>query len=185
MLSRRKLFKLGAVSGVTLLTIETFHASLEIPPAPEGLGHSFEFLTPVDRGILSKITPVILAEALPESNEERVLAIKEVIVGWDIAVSGLPPLTQQEIRKLFLVMDSNFIFSLTPRLLTGVPGAWDDPSEIDDCLNNWRLSDPESLITGNELRIGYMGMVELTMASWYTNPRSWDFCSYGGPPVLF
>jgi len=30
-----------------------------------------------------------------------------------------------------------------------------------------------------------MGMVELTMASWYTNPRSWDFCSYAGPPVLF
>jgi len=175
MLTRRNLFKLGAVSGVTLLAIETFHASLEIPPALDGLGHYFEFLTPVDRGILSKFTPVILAEALPE----------EVIVGWDIAVSGLPSLTQQEIRKLFLVMDSNFIFSLTPRLLTGVPGAWDDPSEIDDCLNNWRLSDPESLITGNELRVGYMGMVELTMASWYANPRSWDFCSYAGPPVLF
>ena len=185
MLTRRNLFKLGAVSGVTLLAIETFHASQEIPPALDGLGHSFEFLTPVDRGILLKFTPVILAEALPESNEERVLAIKEVIVGWDIAVSGLPPLTQQEIRKLFLVMDSNFIFSLTPRLLTGVPGAWEDPSEIDDCLNNWRLSDPESLITGNELRVGYMGIVELTMASWYANPRSWDFCSYAGPPVLF
>ena len=149
------------------------------------MGHSFEFLTPVDRGILSKFTPVILAEALPESNEERVLAIKEVIVGWDIAVSGLPQLTQQEIRKLFSVLDSNFIFSLTPRLLTGVTGAWDDPREIDDFLNNWRLSDPKSLITVNELRVGYMGKVELTMASWYANPRSWDFCSYAGPPVLF
>ena len=93
MLSRRKLFKLGAVSGVTLLTIETFHASLEIPPAPEGLGHSFEFLTPVDRGILSKITPVILAEALPESNEERVLAIKEVIPKIELMVRyNLPSL---------------------------------------------------------------------------------------------
>ena len=185
MLTRRNLFKLGAVSGVTLLAIETFHASLEIPPALDGLGHSFEFLTLVDRGILSKFTPVILAESLPESNEERVLAIKEVIVDWDIAVSGLPPLTQQDIRKLFLVMDSNFMFSLTPRLLTGVTGAWDDPREIDGFLNNWRLSDPESLITGNELRVGYVGMVELTMASWYANPRSWDFCSYAGPPVLF
>ena len=72
MLTRRNLFKLGAVSGVTLLAIETFYASLEVPTALDGLGHSFEFLTPVDRGILSKFTPVILAEALPESNEEAV-----------------------------------------------------------------------------------------------------------------
>jgi len=70
MLTRRNLFKLGAVSGVTLLAIETFHASLEIPPALDRL-------------------------------------------------------------------------------------------------------------------VGYMGMVELTMASWYANPRSWNFCSYAGPPVLF
>ncbi len=185
MLTRRKLFKLSAVSGVTLLAIETFHASPEIPPAPDGLGHSFEILTPEDRGVLSKLTPVILAEALPESTEDRELAVKEVIVGWDIAVSGLPPLTQHEIRKLFSVLDSNFMLSLTPRLLTGVPGAWDDPSEIEFFLNTWRLSDPESLLTGNELRVGYMGMVEITMASWYANKRSWDFCGYAGPPVLY
>jgi len=107
----------------------------------------------------------------------------EIIVGWDIAVSGLPLLTQAEIRKLFLVLDSNFILSLTPRLLTGVPDAWDNTKEIDEFLNNWRFSDPQSLLTGNELRVGYMGMVELTMVSWYANPRSWDFCGYSGPPV--
>ncbi len=105
-------------------------------------------------------------------------------VGWDIAVNGLPLLTQAEIRKLFSVLDSNFILSLTPRLLTGVPAAWDDSKEIDEFLNNWRFSDPKSLITGNELRVGYMGMVEITMACWYANPRSWDFCGYTGPPVL-
>ena len=82
------------------------------------------------------------------------------------------------------MLDSNFILSLTPRLLTGVPGAWDDSNEIDVFLNNWRFSDPQSLLSGNELRVGYMGMVELTMASWYANPRSWEFCGYAGPPVL-
>ncbi len=56
--------------------------------------------------------------------------------------------------------------------------------EIDEFLNNWRFSDPKSLITGNELRVGYMGMVEITMACWYANTRSWDFCGYTGPPVL-
>ena len=184
MLTRRKLFKQSAVSAITMLALESCYSSPEIPPAPDGLGHNFEFLTPEDRGILSKLTPVILAEGLPTITEQKALAIMEIIVGWDIAVSGLPPLTQAEIRKLFLVLDSNFILSLTPRLLTGVPDAWDNTKEIDEFLNNWRFSDPQSLVTGNELRVGYTGMVELTMASWYANPRSWDFCGYAGPPVL-
>ena len=184
MLTRRKLFKESAVSAITMLALESCYSSPEMPPPPDGLGHNFEFLTHADRGILSKLSPVILAEGLPTIKEQKALAIGEIIVGWDIAVSGLPSLTQAEIRKLFLVLDSNFILSLTPRLLTGVPDAWDNTKEIDEFLNNWRFSDPQSLLTGNELRVGYMGMVELTMASWYANPRSWDFCGYAGPPVL-
>ena len=185
MLTRRNLFKQSAFSAVTLLALESCYSSPEIPPAPDGLGHDFEFLTPKDRGILSKLTPVILAEGLPTTAEQKASAVSEIIVGWDIAVSGLTPLTQAEIRKLFSVLDSDFILSLTPRLITGVPGAWGDPKEIDDFLNNWRFSNPQSILTGNDLRVGYMGMVELTVASWYANPRSWGFCGYAGPPVLF
>ena len=184
MLTRRNLFKQSAFSAITMVALESCYSSPEIPPAPDGLGHDFEFLTLADRGILSKLAPVILAEGLPTSEEQKALVIKEIIVGWDIAVNVLPLLTQAEIRKLFSVLDSNFILSLTPRLLTGVPAAWDDSKEIDEFLNNWRFSDPKSLITGNELRVGYMGMVEITMACWYANPRSWDFCGYTGPPVL-
>ena len=184
MLTRRNLLKKSAVSGITILAFENCLASKIIPPAPDGLGHFFEFLTPEDRGILSKLIPVILADSLPTSFEDKNLAIQEVIVGWDIAVTGLPVLIQKEINRLFMVMNSNFIFSLTPRLLTGVPDAWEDPKEIDEFLNNWRKSDPSNLITGNELRVGYMGMVELTMASWYGNSRSWGFCGYSGPPEL-
>jgi len=185
MLTRRNLLKQSTLSAITVLALESCYSSPEIPPAPDGLGHDFEFLTPADRGILSKLTPVILADGLPTSEEQKALVVREIIVGWDIAVSGLPPLTQAEIRKLFSVLDSNFILSLTPRLLTGVPGAWDDSKEIDGFLNNWRFSDPQSLLTGNELRVGYLGMVEISMASWYGNPRSWDFCGYAGPPVLY
>ena len=181
MLTRRSLLKKSAVSGATILAFETCLASPIIPPAPEALGHYFEFLIPQDRGILSKLIPVILADSLPSYIGERDLAIKEVIVGWDIAVLGLPILTQKEIKKLFEVMNSNFILSLTPRLITGVPGAWEDPSEIDNFLNKWRRSEPNNLITGNELRVGYIGLIELTVASWYGNPRSWEFCGYSGP----
>ena len=95
MLTRRNLLKRSAISGVTLLAFETCYASPQIPPAPDGMGHHFEFLTPEDRGILSKLIPVILAESLPSSSKKHEQAIKEVIVGWDIAVSGLPILTQQ------------------------------------------------------------------------------------------
>ncbi len=182
MLNRRNLLKKSAMSGIAILALESCYNSSKIPPAPDGLGHSFKFLNPKDRGILSKLIPVILAESLPHPFEERVLAIKEVIVGWDIAVVGLPILIQNEIKRLFLVMDSHFIFSLTPRLITGVPEAWDNPLEIEDFLNDWRHSDPENIITGNELRVGYMGLVELSMASWYANSRSWKFCGYLGPP---
>ena len=62
-----------------------------------------------------------------------------------------------------------------------MPDAWEDPREIDNFLNKWRISDPNNFFTGNELRVGYMGLVELTMASWYGNPRSWEFCGYSGP----
>ena len=182
MLKRRKLLKKSALSGIALLTLESCYNSSKIPLAPDGLGHSFKFLNLKDRGILSKLIPVVLAESLPDSLEERVLAIKEVIVGWDIAVVGLPILVQNDIKRLFLVMDSHFIFSLTPRLITGVPDAWDNHLEIENFLNDWKHSDPENLITGNELRVGYMALVELTMASWYANTRSWEFCGYLGPP---
>ena len=184
MITRRNLLKKSAVSVTTLLEFEICIASPTIPSAPDDLGYSFEFLTPIDRGILSKLIPVILADSLPKFLDVRKLAIEEVIVGWDIAVMGLPVLTQNEIKKLLLVMNSNFIFSLTPRLITGVPDAWEDPNEIDAFLNNWRKSDPQNFITGNELRVGYIGLVELTMASWYGNSRSWEFCGYSGPPEL-
>ena len=181
MLTRRCLLKKSAVSAAAILEFETCLASPTIPPAPEDLGHHFEFLIPQDRGILSKITPVILAGSLPSLLDERELAIKEVIIGWDIAVLGLPILTQMEIKRLFEVMNSNFFLSMTPRLITGVPDAWEDKREIDNFLNKWRRSDPKNLITGNELRVGYIGLVELTVASWYGNPRSWKFCGYSGP----
>ena len=182
MINRRNLLKKSALSGFSILALESCQPSSDIPPAPDSLGHSFQFLTLKDRGILSKIVPVILADSLSSLNHERDLAIKEVIVGWDIAVVGLPILTQNEINKLFSVMDSNFILSLTPRLITGVPESWKNPSEIEEFLNVWQNSDPENIITGSELRVGYMGLVELTMASWYGNPRSWEFCGYLGPP---
>ena len=181
MLTRRCLLKKSAVSGAAILAFETCLASPIIPPAPEDLGHNFEFLSLQDRGILSKIIPVILADSLPSPIDERELAIKEVIIGWDIAVLGLPILTQTEIKRLFEVMNSNFFLSMTPRLITGVPDAWEDQIEIDNFLNKWRRSDPKNLITGNELRVGYIGLVELTFASWYGNPRSWKFCGYSGP----
>ena len=181
MLTRRSLLKKSVVSGATILAYKDCIASPIIPPAPEGLGHSFEFLNTQDRGILSKLIPVILADSLSSSRNDRDLAIKEVIVGWDIAVLGLPILTQNEIKRLFLVLNSNFILSLTPRLITGVPDAWEDPVEIENFLNKWRRCDPKNFITGNELRVGYMGLVELTVASWYGNPRSWEFCGYSGP----
>jgi len=181
MLTRRSLLKKSVVSGASILAFETCLASPIIPPAPDDLGHNFEFLSLQDRGILSKIIPVILADSLPSPTDEREIAIKEVIIGWDIAVLGLPILTQTEIKRLFEVMNSNFFLSMTPRLITGVPDAWEDPIEIDNFLNKWRRSDPKNLITGNELRVGYIGLVELTFASWYGNPRSWKFCGYSGP----
>ncbi len=181
MLTRRSLLKKSAVSGVTILAFETCLASPTIPPAPEDLGHHFEFLSLQDRGILSKLIPVILADSLPSSLDEAELSIKEIIIGWDIAVLGLPILTQTELKRLFEVMKSNFILSMTPRLITGVPSAWEDPSEIENFLNKWRKSEPDNFITGNELRVGYMGLVEITVACWYGNPRSWEFCGYYGP----
>ena len=46
MLTRRNLFKQSAFSAITMLALESCYSSPEIPPAPDGLGHDFEFLTP-------------------------------------------------------------------------------------------------------------------------------------------
>ncbi len=187
MWTRRHILKTGAWAGthVALLSgVSGCQNDTNIPPVPSDSEHNYRNLSPRDRAILSAIAPVILEGALPEEKQERSAAIRDILRQIDVSIGTLPDLTQQDVQKLLSVLDSGYLLSLTPRILTGVPGDWNDTTAIQQFLDEWRFSDPDHWITGNELRAGYLALFELTTSSWYSNPRTWKLTGYGGPPPL-
>jgi hypothetical protein len=165
--SRRTVLQTGLLGGALL-----WFASAAAPAPARAQGERFEFLTADDQAIVTAIAPVLLAGALPEDEA----AVAEVVRGVDIAISGLPPATQAELRELFDLL------GLAPAraLLAGLWSPWEEasPEDIADFLEGWRTS------WFALLRSGYVGLHELIVAAWYGNPKSWPHMGYPGPPEL-
>lgn len=177
--SRRAVLQTGLLGGALLwLVSAAAPARAQAPTGAQGgaqdraQGGTFEFLTPDDRAIVAAIAPVMLAGALPEDKA----ALAEVVRGVDMAISGLPPATQGELRELFDLLG----LAPTRALLAGLWSPWGEasPEDIADFLDGWRTS------WFALLRSGYLGLHELVMAAWYGNPKSWPHMGYGGPPEL-
>ena len=169
--SRRAVLQTGLLGGALLWLVS---AAAQAPGRAQGgaQGETFEFLGADDRAIVAAIAPVMLAGALPEDKA----ALAEVVRGVDIAISGLPPATQGELRELFDLLG----LAPTRALLAGLWSSWEEasPEDIAGFLEGWRTS------WFALLRSGYVGLHELVMAAWYGNPKSWPHMGYGGPPEL-
>lgn len=178
-LSRRTFIRTGIAGGVLLsisgwVTKGVFWGEgARIAETPD---HKYHFLTNTDRRLLQRLTPVILAGALPTAAEQRDQAIEEVIRAWDGAVSYFLPAVQAEVRQLMSLLE------LAPTRI-GAAGLWSSWSgasddEIAAFLERWRDSRMELF------QSAYDALVQLTMGSWYGNPSAWEGIGYPGPPPI-
>ena len=171
MISRRTFIITGLLGATALATARWLRG----PNAPPG-DASFRALDADAQTILLAIVPVLLAGALPASAEAKHLAVAETVKGIDVAVSGLAPSAQEELRQLFALL------ALPPARLAiaRVSEPWSQASEADvrACLDRFRRS---SLTL---LRSAYGALHQLTFAAWYGNKAAWSRIGYPGPPDL-
>lgn len=168
---RRREFIQAGFAGAALLAVAGFldraHAS-HIP--------SHRFLDARGVRTVAALVPVVLAGALPTDEAARAGAIREVVAGFDRAVSQLSIPVQQEMGELFS-------FLHTAPLRIAFAGLWSPveestPDELRAFLARWRAS------RFDLQRASYRALTQLIQASWYGNPASWPGIGYAGPPVL-
>jgi len=171
MISRRTFITTGLLGAAALATAQWLRG----PHAPPG-DASLLVLDADAQAILGAIVPVMLAGALPVAAEARRQAVADTVRGIDVAVSGLSPNSQDELRQLFALL------ALPPArvAIARVSAPWPQASETDvrACLDRFRGS---SL---SLLRSAYGALHQLTFAAWYGNPASWPPIGYPGPPEL-
>jgi hypothetical protein len=171
MITRRTFITTGLLGAAALATARWLRG----PHAPPG-DPSFRVLDADAQAILRAIVPVLLAGALPVATDAKRAAVAETVRGIDVAVSGLAPSAQDELRQLFALL------ALPPAriAIARVSEPWDQASEADvrACLDRLRGS---SLAL---LRSAYGALHQLTFAAWYGNPASWSRIGYPGPPEL-
>jgi hypothetical protein len=171
MISRRTFIAAGLLGATALVTARWLRG----PHAPTAES-SLRALDADAQSILRAVVPVLLAGALPVESADRQAAIVDTVRGIDIAVAGLSPTAQEELRQLFALL------ALPPaRLaLARVSLPWQDASEADvrAFLDRFR----ESSLT--LLRSAYGALHQLTFAAWYGNPAAWPRIGYPGPPDL-
>jgi hypothetical protein len=171
MISRRTFITTGLLGAAALATAHWLRG----PHAPPG-DASLRALDADAQAILGAIVPVMLAGALPVAVEARRQAVADTVRGIDIAVSGLSPNSQDELRQLFALL------ALPPARLAiaRVSAPWPQASETEvrACLDRFRGS---SLTL---LRSAYGALHQLTFAAWYGSPASWSRIGYPGPPEL-
>ena len=171
MISRRTFIITGLLGATALATARWLRG----PHAPPG-DTSLRVLDGDAQAILFAIVPVMLAGALPVAADAKRLAVADTVRGIDVAIAGLSPGAQDELRQLFALL------ALPPvRLgLARVSEPWSQASEADvrACLDRFRGS---SLTL---LRSAYGALHQLTFAAWYGNPASWSRIGYPGPPEL-
>lgn len=177
MMTRRALLKWGLIGGAGLATgCVSLDGAADEDPLFVDKEYPYGFLAEEDRIIIAAIAPVMLAGALPSDPEELNVRLREIVRGVDYATGLLTDAVRAELRELFGVLGS----TMGRIVVAGVWSHWAKvkPAEVAKFLDNWRNAYLDLL------RLGYQGLHELIMASWYGNPASWDAIGYPGPPQV-
>ncbi len=171
MISRRTFLTAGVLGATALVAARWLRG----PHAPPG-DVSLRALDADAQAILGAVVPVLLDGALPADPVARHAAVADTLRGIDVAVAGLPPSAQEELRQLFALL------ALPPaRLaLARVSSPWPEArtEEVRAFLDRFRGSSLDLL------RSAYGALHQLTFAAWYGNPSSWPRIGYPGPPNL-
>lgn len=177
MITRRTMIKTGLIGTVSLAVLKGIYGPFSNSPTfINQKGHLYQVLDTSDQTILAAIVAVMLEGALPSLPKEKEQVVEEIVQGVDLAIHGLAPHTQKELKELFLLLD----FPVTRRLVARVWAPWSQATakEIHHFLTEWRYSSVSLLNTA------YEGLHELIMASYYGNPLSWKSIGYPGPPPI-
>ena len=168
---RRRQFIQAGIAGSALLAAAAFLDRAHASHVP-----SHRFLDARGVRTVGALVPVVLSGALPAEENARMAAIREVVAGFDRAVSGLSIPVQQEMGELFSFLHS-------PPLRIAFAGLWSPPDEctpeeLQAFLMRWRGS------RFDLQRASYRALTQLIQASWYGNSASWPAIGYPGPPSL-
>lgn len=176
-MTRRQWIKTGVAGGALLATAAwttkgTFWGNGS-RRAKTG-AYEYTFLTHADRQVMQAIIPVILLDVFSETEGHPKDLLEETIQRFDLAVSGLYPAVQGEIRQLFSLL------TLGPgrMIVAGVWSSWEkaSPEAIASFLTRWKTS------RFSLLQTGYDALQQLSVAAWYGNPKAWAAIDYAGPP---
>lgn len=173
MASRRTFLKVGLAGACLLAANRVLDREVF---AQDGKPGSLDLraLANQDAELVAALSLGVLKGALPVDPVARQVAINEVVEAFDRTVAGLSPTVQRELQELLSLLT----FSLTRRMLAGVPMRWSDATEADvtGFLERWR--DSRFAL----LQQGYQALARVMLACWYGNPLSWQRIGYGGPP---
>jgi hypothetical protein len=167
--SRRRIIFTG-VAGVAVLAVARWlqptAASSAATPA----------LSADAADVMRALLHAFLDGALPRDARERDAALDETVDAIAVAISGLPPVAQQELRALFTLL------ALAPVrvAIAGIDARWRnaDVAAINAFLERLRRS------RWSQKRAAYDALHQLAFAAWYANPRAWPVIGYPGPPRL-
>lgn len=171
MVSRRTFIAAGIVGAAALAAA----AWLRGPHAPAS-GVARRALDADGEAIFAAVAPVLLEGALPAGDAARKAALAQTLDGIDIAVAGLSPNAQAELRQLIALLALPPVRFGVARVSEAWPSA--SPAEVRRFLDNCRAS------RFTLMRAAYDALHALTFASWYGNPDSWPAIGYPGPPAL-
>jgi hypothetical protein len=122
------------------------------------------------------LLPALLDGALPREARERNAALDDTVVAVGVAIGGLPPVAQEELRALFALL----ALGTVRVVMAGIDAGWRDAdvAVVNAFLERLRRS------RWPQKRAAYDALHQLAFAAWYANPRAWPAIGYPGPPTL-
>ena len=184
-LDRRSFLKTGLGGAVFLSTISLSAGLTGCATAPAGrvsavdsrmdARYQFQFLSRDDIALFEALLPAMFAGALPEEPNRRRFAIAGTIERIDQGIVKFGPANQQELRKLFDLLN----FAPTRIALGRVWSDWPSVStaDADAFLRRWR----DSRI--GLLNNGYIALTKIGNVAFYGHEDHWHLSGYPGPPA--
>jgi len=164
MVTRRSFLKLGVGSAVLLA----------------GFGIASQFVgrhaTDDRRAVLRAAIPAVLDGVLPADAAQRAAAIETTLCDVEMAIDGLAPAAQDELRALFLALAA----APSRLLLAGLATPWHeaDPDAVAAVLQAWRTH------RLTLLQAAYHALHDLILGTAYADESRWAAIGYPGPPAL-
>ena len=184
-MDRRSFLRTGVAGTLFLGTVSLGAGLSGCATAPAGrlsavdtrmdASYRFRFLTRDDITLFEALLPAIVGPALTEQPEQRSQAIAGTIERIDQGIVQFGPANQQELRRLFDLLN----FGLTRVTIARVWSSWPNvtTAEADAFLQRWRTS---GIGLFNN---GYIALTKISNVAFYGHPEHWHLSGYPGPPT--